>query len=124
MEGAETNPGTQVMGLCDALREQPQKAPPHINVQILPYRLNKQTADDNAEAFLHTFETTAMAAGWPRTQWVMILGPYLIGPAQVLLKTLSLAEVNNYDKVKAAILDRYEIRNPTTAVPCLEIQSR
>lgn len=46
-------------------------------------------------------------------QWVTILGPYLTGPAQIVLKTLPPLELANYDQVKEAILDRYEVTPET-----------
>lgn len=36
-----------------------------------------------------------------------------MGPAQVLLKTLPIQDLTNYDRVKAAILDRYEMTAET-----------
>lgn len=71
------------------------------------------TAEDDIEAFLHYFEATALAARWGKSQWVTILGPYLSGPAQVLLKTMPASEIGNYELVKAAILDRYEVTPET-----------
>lgn len=37
------------------------------------YHLNILTNNGDINAFLHTFETTAMAAHWPWPQWVTIL---------------------------------------------------
>lgn len=102
-----------VKRLCDALREQSPRGLPLGSASALPYRLSKQIVDDDVEAFLRTFEATAQVAGWPQTEWVIILGPYLTGLAQVLLKLLPLQDLNNYDRVKAAILDRYEIMPET-----------
>lgn len=36
-----------------------------------------------------------------------------MGPTQVLLKTLPIQDVSDYEKVKAALLDRYEITPET-----------
>lgn len=44
------------------------------------YRLSKLSLEDDIEAYLYTFETTATAARWPPAQWVTILVPYLTGP--------------------------------------------
>lgn len=98
-----------VKGLCDVLREQPLWRPSHETTSGLPCRLSKQTPNNDVEAFLHSFEVTALAANWPRSRWVTILGPYLTGLAQVLLKTLLMQDMSDYEKVKAAILDQYEI---------------
>lgn len=58
---------------------------------------------------MYAFEAMALVIEWPKPQWVTVLGPYLTGLAQVILKTLSPAELGNYDRVKAAILERYEV---------------
>lgn len=51
--------------------------------QVQPIvRVQKMTAADDPEEFLNAFECTAMVAGWPQDQWVLILIPCLIGSAQ------------------------------------------
>lgn len=75
--------------------------------------LTKLTAEDDIEAFLFAFEKTAVMAAWPRSQWVPIQGPYLTGPAQVVLHMMPTSNALNYDQVKDAILDRYEILKKT-----------
>lgn len=65
------------------------------------------------EAYLFTFEATATATRWPPMQWVTILGPYLTGPTQIVLKTMPTQEATNYPRVKTAILDRYEVTDET-----------
>lgn len=41
--------------------------------------------------------------GWHEMQWVAILMPCLVGPAQQAVKTLAAEEVLDYGKVKEAI---------------------
>lgn len=77
------------------------------------FRLAKLTTEDNVEAFLSAFETTAAVAAWPKAQWLQILGPYLTGPAQVVLCTMPAADALNHNWVKLAILDRYEVSEET-----------
>lgn len=73
-----------VKGLYDALREQPGQGSMYSPANPIQYLLSNLKGEDDVEAFLHTFETTAIATGWPRPQWVTILGPYLTSPAQVV----------------------------------------
>lgn len=70
--------------------------------------LAKLMAEDDVESFLSASETTAAAAAWPLAKWVPILGPYLMGPAQVVFHTMPAVGALNYDRVKLATLDRYE----------------
>lgn len=57
-----------------------------------------------------------------------ILGPYLTGLAQVLLKTLLIQDVSNYDKVKVVVLDQYKITPETQRqrfrALCFKIEDR
>lgn len=62
------------------------------------------TLEDDHKAYLNTFEWTAMAAGWTETQWVSILIPCLIRPAQQAVGTLPACNLSNYRKLRAVIL--------------------
>lgn len=64
---------------------------------------------DDVEMFLTSFETTVAVAAWHGAQWVALLGPYLTGPVQVVLWMMLAAEALDYEWVKTAILDRYEV---------------
>ncbi|KAL8212462.1 UNVERIFIED_CONTAM: hypothetical protein K2H54_047342 [Gekko kuhli] len=64
--------------------------------------------DDEIEVFLETFERVAEATWWPQDKGDFILGPYLTGEAQAMLKTSDKAKVMDYDKVIAAILEQLE----------------
>lgn len=105
---------TLVKGLCDVLKEHgPLASRGHEQNPQIQYRLSKLTSEDDIEAFLHAFETTTLAARWDKAQWVTILGPYLSGPAQVVLKTMPASESGNYESLKAAHLDHYEVTPET-----------
>lgn len=71
--------------------------------------LTNMGPSDDVEAFLEAFERAAEAAGWPKEQWAYMVGLYLSGEAMTALKALEKADVADYDKVKQAVLDRYEI---------------
>nr|XP_025046492.1 uncharacterized protein LOC112547749 [Pelodiscus sinensis] len=79
----------------------------------LPIRLTKLGAEDDAEAFLVTFERVATAARWPQEHWATILAPYLSGPAQLAYRSLSDRDSLCYYKVKEAILDQLGISPET-----------
>lgn len=68
------------------------------------FHLSKLMAEDDIEVFLYAFETTAMVAKWPQAQWVTILGPYLICPPQIVLKTIMAQDVTTFERVKAVYL--------------------
>ncbi|XP_078244616.1 uncharacterized protein LOC140705774 [Pogona vitticeps] len=69
-----------------------------------PIRIQKMSASDDPEAYLHTFERVAVAAGWPKEQWTLILVPCLTGLLQEVVDTLSPQEAAQYESVKTAIL--------------------
>lgn len=52
---------------------------------------------DDIEQYLTTFEQLAHAYRWPKQEWAVFLVPYLSGRAL------------DYDRVKEAILNKYEI---------------
>lgn len=70
-------------------------------------------SDNDTEAYLYSFEMTATAACWSPAEWVTILSPYLMGQAQVVLRTMPAQEVSSYQRVKAANLDHYEVTEET-----------
>lgn len=70
-------------------------------------------SEDDIEAFLETFERVAKAAQCSRDKWPFVLGPYLTGDAQATVKALSKEGAADYDRSKAAILDRYTITPET-----------
>ncbi|XP_078240795.1 uncharacterized protein LOC144586395 [Pogona vitticeps] len=69
-----------------------------------PIRMQKMSNTDDPEAYLHTFERVATAAGWPKEQWTLILIPCLTGVLQEVIDTLSVQEAAQYETVKGAIL--------------------
>ena len=59
---------------------------------------------DDPEAYLHTFEWVAVAAGWPKEQWTLILIPCLAGILQEVVDTLSPEKTIQYEIGKTAVL--------------------
>lgn len=74
-------------------------------------RAQKMMVADDPEAFINTFECTMVADGWPSSQWLTILIPCLIGPAQQAVDTLPLQDLPDYKKVKVYVLQTLNL-NP------------
>ncbi|KAL2085068.1 hypothetical protein ACEWY4_020586 [Coilia grayii] len=68
---------------------------------------------DDVEQYLTTFERLAVAYRWPRTEWAVYLVPYLSGRARAAYVAMDIYESGDYDRVKAAILAKYEINEET-----------
>lgn len=72
-------------------------------------KLQKLTESDDVEHFLITFERVTAACQWPRVDWTLHLVPLLTGKTRGV--HMDGDEALNYDRVKAAILRKYDI-NP------------
>ena len=70
-------------------------------------QLTKLGPDDDIEAYLETFERTAVRESWPEVQWAYILAPFLTGPAQQASQDLSPEAAGQYNALKRAILAYY-----------------
>ena len=74
-------------------------------------KLQKLTDEDDIEHFLITFKRIARACRWPRVNWSFHLIPLLTGKACGAYVHMDVNESDEYDKVKAAILTKYDV-NP------------
>lgn len=63
---------------------------------------------DDCDAYLRRFELFAHSARWPRDSWGIILSSYLSGRALETYAGLKKEDTVQYDKVKRALMDRYE----------------
>ena len=66
-------------------------------------------AGDNIEQYLTTFERLGTAYRWPREDWAVFLVPYLTGKARSAYVAMDINHAMEYDRVKEAILLKYEI---------------
>ncbi|KAL2095443.1 hypothetical protein ACEWY4_010162 [Coilia grayii] len=64
---------------------------------------------DDIEQYLTTFERLARAYRWPREDWAVFLVPYLTGKARSAYVAMDVGQSMDYDRVKEAILAKYEI---------------
>ena len=69
--------------------------------------LLKQTETDDIEAYLNTFERTAVWENWDPAQWASLLAPFLSGTAQKAYQDLTDDQASNYEGLKKEILRRY-----------------
>lgn len=76
-------------------------------------RLERLTEADDIEHFLITFERMATAYRWQKSDWVFHLIPLLTGKARGAYVHMDIDDSLDYDKVKSAILSKYDI-NPET----------
>ena len=76
-------------------------------------KLTKLGEGDDIEAYLKTFERMMAAYDIPRARWVFKLAPQLCGKAQKAYTALSAEDAVDYEKVKEAILARYDINLET-----------
>ncbi|KAJ0058012.1 hypothetical protein NL108_007232 [Boleophthalmus pectinirostris] len=81
-----------------------------------PYREPKLlplAPDDDIEHFLTTFERMAQVCRWPEEEWAVRLVPLLTGKARSAYVAMDMKDTEDYDKVKEAILSKYEITTET-----------
>ncbi len=76
-------------------------------------RLEKLSDTDDVEHFLVTIERIAVACRWTKTDWVWHLIPLLTGKARAAYVNMDLNESTDYDKVKYAILRKYDVNTET-----------
>lgn len=76
-------------------------------------RLHPLLPNDDIEHFLTTFERMAKVCRWPKEEWAIQLVPLLTGKARSAYVLMDLADSDDYDRVKAAILQKYEITAET-----------
>ncbi|KAJ8021639.1 hypothetical protein HOLleu_38900 [Holothuria leucospilota] len=65
--------------------------------------------EDNVEKFFNHFEKLGEQLKWPRDKWSILIQSNFTGKAQEVYSTLSIEDSMDYDKVKKAILQAYEL---------------
>ena len=64
---------------------------------------------DTIDSYLQRFERFAQANGWDREEWAVSLSALLTGKALDVYSRLSDDDATNYDRLKAALLKRYNL---------------
>ncbi|KAJ8035482.1 hypothetical protein HOLleu_22726 [Holothuria leucospilota] len=65
--------------------------------------------EDNVEKFFNHFKKLGEQLKWPRDKWSILTQSNFTGKAQEVYSALSIEDSMNYDKVKRAILQAYEL---------------
>lgn len=61
------------------------------------------------EHYLITFERIALACQWPQEEWALHLAPLLTGKARSAYVAMDIDDTMDYEKVKCAVLQKFEI---------------
>ena len=64
---------------------------------------------DNIDSYLQRFERYAQTQSWPTEDWAISLSALLTGKALDVYTRLPLTDLNNYDKLKLALLKRFQL---------------
>ena len=75
--------------------------------------LSKLSEEDDIEAYLTTFERMMAGYSIEKRKWSYRLAPNLTGRAQQAFAALPSADAGDYDKLRAAILARYNVNQET-----------
>ncbi|KAJ8039331.1 hypothetical protein HOLleu_17010 [Holothuria leucospilota] len=65
--------------------------------------------EDNVKKFFNHFEKLGEQLKWPRDKWSILIQSNFTGKAQEVYSALSIEDSMDYDKVKKAILQAYEL---------------
>lgn len=76
-------------------------------------KMQKYTEDEDVEHFLMTYERVATASRCPKTEWALNLVPLLTGKARAAYVAMDFKDAMDYDKIKEAILEKFEIHPET-----------
>ncbi|XP_071944659.1 uncharacterized protein [Antedon mediterranea] len=101
-----------VMALMDKQKDSEEKRLKDI-MRLKEVQIAKLSDSDDIENYLTTFERIANTYEWRKEHWVVKLIPHLTGKARAAYASLPVTESNQYDIVKKAILQRYDITEET-----------
>ena len=65
--------------------------------------------EDNVHKFFNHFEKLAVQLEWPEDKWSLLVQSVFIGKAQQIYSVLSIEESSDYDVVKKAVFNVYEL---------------
>ena len=72
-------------------------------------RLVSPFQEKEVDKYFAHFEKVADSLNWPKESWVLLLQSVLVGKAQEIYGSLSVEQSSNYEHVKEAILEAYEL---------------
>lgn len=76
-------------------------------------KMHPYTDGEDIEHYLCTFERIAHACQWPTDEWALRLAPLLTGKARSAYVAMDIDETMNYNKVKCAVLKKFQINAET-----------
>ena len=85
-------------------------------------RLQCLSNSDDIEHYLIAFERVASACQWPTTDWAVRLAPLLTGKARAAYVSMDHGDALEYEQLKTAILDKYDINQETHRLQFREAQ--
>ena len=94
-------------GLLEGVQKQSEAT--MLQVDHKDVKVAKLTSEDDIEAYLTTFERLMKAHNVKKDRWTYKLTPHLTGKAQQAYVAMAQADAEDYEKVKAAILRRYDV---------------
>jgi len=68
-----------------------------------------EESKDNIDSYLRRFERYAVLRGWPKDEWALYLSALLTGKALEVYSRLTEEEAYDYNRLKAALLRKYEL---------------
>ena len=90
------------------LNKSGSKGNPNIRSKV-PRLPNFDESKDNIDAYLIRFERYASTQGWPKPHWAVNLSTLLSGKGLEVYYSLNETQAEDYDYLKKAILNRYEL---------------
>jgi len=87
----------------------PPPVQPQFRIENATKLLPKLTNEQEIETYLISFERIATLNKWPKTDWSAILQTQLKGKGLKVFSELPLADCQNYDCLKRALLTAYEV---------------
>lgn len=76
-------------------------------------KMQPYTDGEDIEHYLCTFERIAHACQWPCDEWALRLAPLLTGKARSAYVAMDIDDTMNYNRVKRAVLQKFEISTET-----------
>ncbi|XP_044042863.1 uncharacterized protein LOC122871611, partial [Siniperca chuatsi] len=106
LERMQDQADKQTQLLASLVSQPGASLPPSPPLALSGITLHKMSAADDPQSFLEMFEATAVACGWPATEWSVRLLPLLSGEAQTAALGLPAAARRSFPDVRRAVLDR------------------
>lgn len=95
---------------CEKLQQSASPSEP-VSSQLNNLDLVPKFCEDDVTTFFHKFEQTAYQFSWPKSSRTAVICPHLVGKAGFACASLTGDQCNDYEVVKQAVLNAYQL-NP------------